>query len=134
MSGNGRDGAAPTPGSDGAAPAPLPQFYRAPTLLDPATHGRLRLAPVRGLGFARETNSIALGADEFYPAQAHYPIVFTTSEPITPLAIVGIGDPRNLFVAEDGVWQDGCYVPAYVRRYPFVMVQAPGRSDLILAV
>jgi hypothetical protein len=112
----------------------LPQFYRDPAVLDPAAHGALRLAPVAGFRFAAATNSIALGADEFYAAQAHYPIVFTTTDPITPLAIVGAGDPKNLFVTADGAWRDGCYVPAYVRRYPFVMVQAPGRDDLILAI
>jgi hypothetical protein len=112
----------------------LPQFYRDPALLDATAHARLRLAPVGNFRFAAATNSIALGADEFYPAQAHYPIVFTTSAPITPLAIVGVGDPRNLFVGADGAWRDGSYVPAYVRRYPFVMVQAPGRDDLILAI
>jgi len=87
-----------------------------------------------GFRFAGATNSIALGADEFLPRPGRLPIVFTMTEPVTPLVIVGIGDPRNLFVGPDGTWREGCYVPAYVRRYPFVMVQAPGRDDLILAI
>ena len=136
MTGSDQDTGSGTPGSGAPAadPAALPQFYREPTLLDATAHGRLRLAAAPGFRFAGATNSIALGADEFYLAQACYPIVFTMTAPVTPLAIVGIGDPRNLFVGPDGTWREGFYVPAYVRRYPFVMVQAPGRDDLILAI
>ncbi len=72
--------------------------------------------------------------NEFYLAQAHYPIVFTMGAPVSAVVVVGIEDSRNLFVDKDGAWQPTSYVPAYVRRYPFVLVQVDGQEGLLLAV
>jgi len=113
---------------------PAPQFYREPVILDAVAHARLRLKAQQRFPFAAETNSIVLAADEFYVAQAHYPIVFTLAEPVSALAVVGLGAAHNLFVNEDGTWREGSYVPAYVRRYPFVMVESAGSDNLTLAI
>ncbi len=111
----------------------LPQFYRDPNVLDAAAHSRLRIKPSVQCQFAARTNSIALGANEFYLAQAHYPIVFTMGTPVSAVAVVGLEDSRNLFIDKDGTWRPASYVPAYVRRYPFVLVQLDGRGEMLLA-
>ena len=36
-----------------------------------------------------------------------------------PAVIIGVRDQENLYMKEDGTWH-GKYVPAFVRRYPFV--------------
>src|SRR5271170_916965 len=87
--------AIPTPGEAQRMPvggdrSSFPQFYRDPSVLDPAAHGGLRLKPTVQCEFAARTNSIALGANEFYPAQAHYPIVFTMGTPVSAVAVVGL--------------------------------------------
>ena len=133
MSGGG-NGQEPSRGGAAAPRAPAPQFYREPVILDSIAHARLRIKPVERFPFATGTNSIVLAADEFYMAQAHYPIVFTLAEPVAALAVVGLGAVRNLFVSEDGQWRAGSYVPAYVRRYPFVMVERTGSDNLTLAI
>jgi hypothetical protein len=117
----------------GADRAALPQFYRDPCVFDAALHGRLRLKPSGRLDFAARTNSIVLGANELYLAQAHYPIVFTIGAAISAVAVVGLQEARNLFLDADGTWQANSYVPAYVRRYPFVLVQHTDRDELTLA-
>ena len=113
--------------------AELPLFYREPRPLDPARHARAGLVATRSLGFAAKTNSVPLAADEFYIAQAHYPIVFTQGKQPAPVAVVGLANEDNLFVA-GGKWRDGAYVPAYVRRYPFVFIRSGDDSKYILAV
>ncbi|MGH6644692.1 MAG: SapC family protein, partial [Bradyrhizobium sp.] len=49
-------------------------------------------------------------------------------------AVVGLRDNENRYLGEDGVWEDQAYVPAYVRRYPFVFVNDQAASRLILCI
>lgn len=39
---------------------------------------------------------------------------------------MGLRDHENLFVQPDGGWARGCYLPAFLRRYPFVLAEAGG--------
>jgi hypothetical protein len=117
-----------------AAPA-LPLFYRRPMALAPELHFGLALKMPGHYGFARETNASPLNISEFSLAARHYPIVFTATEPATPVAVVGIaGQQRNLFVDAEGNWRPGVYVPAYVRRYPFIFIEDRGKKEFTLAI
>jgi hypothetical protein len=80
--------------------------------------------------FAADVNSVPLMAVEFPHAASEYAIVFGGSgADITPAAILGVRDNENLFLGPDGSWQ-GRYIPAFVRRYPFVFTQAEDKSVL----
>jgi SapC len=120
-----------------AAPggAEMPVFYKDPHVLEPGRHGAAGLGQPAGMGFAGSTNSIPLAADEFFAAQAHYPIVFTAGEAPSPVAVVGLVGDRNAFVDPAGNWRAGAYIPAYVRRYPFIFVHSgPGTERWLLAI
>ena len=71
-------------------------------------------------GFAAEVNSVPLMAVEFPHAASEYAIVFggTEADP-TPAVILGVRGNENLFLGDNGLWQ-AKYIPAFVRRYPFV--------------
>lgn len=99
-------------------------FYGQPQPLDEKKHKGLRLKPDPDYAFAREANAIPLAVAEFAPAAAHYPIVFI-GEPDKPraVAITGIRAGQNLFVEADGSWRKHSYIPAYVRRYPFILMR-----------
>jgi hypothetical protein len=74
--------------------------------------------------FAAEVNSVPVMAIEFPQAASEYAIVFGGSATdLTPAAILGVRSNENLFLAEDGSWR-GKYIPAFVRRYPFVFSHA----------
>ena len=45
-----------------------------------------------------------------------------------PIAILGVRQNENLFVSAEGQWE-GRYVPAYARRYPFVLAEKPDAED-----
>jgi hypothetical protein len=47
---------------------------------------------------------------------------------------VGVRDNENLFLEKDGRWREDAYVPAYVRRYPFIFSQVPNSDRLLLCV
>jgi len=114
--------------------AALPQFYRQPQPLEPARHGKLRLAPVGEFGFARSANAVVLLASEFAFALRSYPIVFTTGATAMPAAVLGLKGDENLFVDAAGQWERDAYVPAYVRRYPFIFFEQPGGERLTLCI
>lgn len=112
---------------------PLPLFYRSPRVLQADAHAGCGVKPLTNFAFAAETNSVPIGAEEFYEAQAHFPIVFSTAEPVTAVAVLGMEHNRNLFVDADSNWRAGAYIPAYIRRYPFVFISA-GESNYILGI
>jgi hypothetical protein len=70
--------------------------------------------------FAKHVNAVPLTAVEFSAAASEYAIVFTgTGEAIMPAVILGMRDRQNLYLNEDGSWR-AKYLPAFIRRYPFV--------------
>lgn len=123
------DKGAAVPASPGPTPV-LPLFYSQPTLLTVSQHAHWRLVPGNA-AFAAGATSLPLVGSDFAPASRSYPILFTTRE-VMPVALVGL-ERANLFV-EGGRWATGAYVPAYVRRYPFIMVEGADRSGAALAV
>lgn len=84
----------------------------------------LRFNTHAGYGFASGCHVIPLGIAEFAYAARHYPIVFNDDEHSTPVALVGVTARHNLFVSPSGDWADGCYIPAFIRRYPFIPLRA----------
>ncbi len=111
-------------------------FYQRPIPLNRKTHKDLRLkANGADFSFAAKTNSVPLAASEFYDAQRDYPIVFAnTGEGVpVPLALLGLRQGENLFVAEDKRWEAD-YIPAFARSYPFVLARNEGADDFLVCV
>ncbi len=111
----------------------LPMFFRAPVPLDSTRHARAGIAAMKDLSFAKGTNSIAINAVEFFEAAKHYPIVFMQGEVPLPGVIVGL-EKQNYFIDRKGQWKDGAYIPAYVRKYPFLFLDMPQEKQLVLCV
>lgn len=111
-------------------------IYEQPVGLHRERHRNLRVGPsAQRYAFARGTNSVLLAASELPQASLHYPCVFvTTDDGPAMAALLGLRDQENLFVDAAGDWQCDCYVPAFVRRYPFVLAQAPGASDCTVCI
>ena len=91
-------------------------------------HRHLKLAPpTRPFAFARETNSVPIAASELPAAVLDFPCVFVEgADGHSIAALVGLRDHENLFVRPDGHWARGAYLPAFFRRYPFVLAEAAG--------
>ena len=117
-----------------AAGDSLPQFYRNPVPLDPARHAKAGLKEREDFSFARGTNAIAITGAEFAPVARSYPIVFSATAPVVPFAVVGLRDNENLFLDLQGRWREESYIPAYVRRYPFIFFEIADSSRLVLCV
>lgn len=91
-------------------------------------HRDVSIKAGKDYAFARDVNSVPLMAVEFNLASVEYPIVFTGDDSeVMPAALLGVRDNENLHVDESGAWT-GKYVPAFVRRYPFVFSTGDGSS------
>jgi len=84
--------------------------------------------------FAKNTNSVPLTALEFPNAAQEYAIVFAgTGDVIIPVVILGVMDNQNLYVDDAGKWS-AKYIPAFVRRYPFVFSTADSGANFTLCM
>ena len=110
-------------------------YYERPVLLDRDRHRLRRVQPAAGYAFARKAHSVVLAGAEFGEAGKEYAIVFTRSPAakVVPVAVLGLRAGDNLFVDDKGTW-DARYVPAFVRRYPFVLAELPGQASLAVCV
>jgi len=111
-----------------------PLFYNKPTLLTTDAHKDASLAKDIGFGFARGANAIPVNLVEFPQLAHYYPIAFARDAVATPVAVVGVRDAENLFVNAKGEWTPNLYIPAYVRRYPFILSESPTGEQLSLCV
>jgi hypothetical protein len=119
----------PTEAGAGESQTPSwPLFYQRPEALSATVHASWRIKP-GGVGFAAQSNWVPLVASEFVDAGHSYPVLFIGKEHV-PVALLGLSE-KNRFVRGEE-WQSDAYLPAYVRRYPFVFM--PARDGFVLAV
>ena len=82
----------------------------------------------------RNLTALPLSFTEFAAACRDFPIAFVSGDAgasFVPMVVLGLENQQNLFVTQDGAWESGVYLPAYVRRYPFCMtrVTVDGREQ-----
>ena len=96
-------------------------FYSNPIPLDKNKHLKHRLQRQNDYKFAENTNSIPIAGFEFFQASRSFPVFFLkkSDDSFVPVALLSFRkDGHDL----GDTWQDA-YVPAYIRRYPFVLSQ-----------
>ncbi|QTA87849.1 SapC family protein [Desulfonema magnum] len=102
--------------------------------LNKQRHAAKKILPVNVFKFAEKSYIVSLIANEFTKAASAYPIVFVKDgEELRPFALLGLEKGQNMFVNEDGTWKSH-YIPAIIRRYPFVLGRNEGSSDLVLCI
>ena len=109
-------------------------FYSRPEPLSRELHGKIGLRRLdKPFAFAAASNVVPLTVAEFPLAGLSYPIIFA-GERFQPLAVMGVGQNVNLFVKPDGAFELGAYIPAYIRRYPFVLANDQVRGQLVVCI
>lgn len=109
-------------------------FYSKPEPLSPELHKGLGVRRMDGpFGFARIGHAVPLAVTEFSLAAVTGPIIFVGDDK-TPLQVMGLNANDNLFLREDGLFEAGVYIPAYIRRYPFVFANDAAAGQSILCI
>lgn len=111
----------------------LPLFYKDLAPINLEDHANLRARRTDKATWLVDQHAIPLTVEEFVACQRHFPIVFSIGDNAVPLGLFGMNEGVNVFVGDDGTVEDGIYVPAYARRYPFLLAKLqPEAQELSL--
>lgn len=112
-----------------APQANLPLFYKDLMPLNSRDHSTYRARTVDRANWASTQHAVPLTVDEFSQAQRNFPIVFSAGDKPVPLALLGLNEGVNVFFDEEGKALEDFYVPAYIRRYPFILAKLDQQSE-----
>lgn len=112
-----------------APQAALPLFYKDLMPLNSRDHGKYRARAVDKAAWVAGQHAVPITTDEFFQAQRHFPIVFSSGDNPVPLALMGLNEGINAFFDDEGMALEDIYVPAYIRRYPFLLARLDPSSD-----
>lgn len=112
----------------------LPLFYSSLQALNLQQHGKMKIRKIEKAPVIGATHAIPATVDEFALLQRHYPIVFSAGETTVPMALMGLNEGINVFLDDEGIPRESnLYIPAYMRRYPFLLARLrPDSDDLSL--
>ena len=113
--------------------AQLPLFYQDLMPLNSRDHGKWRSRTTDKAKWLADQHAVPLTVEEFPQAQRHFPIIFSSGDNPVPLALMGLNEGVNVFVDAEGSLTGPVYVPAYARRYPFMLARInPDSQELSL--
>ena len=111
-------------------PAPLPLLYKALEALNSGEHGKMKLKKSYTLPGVGKTHAVPVTVEEFTIVQRHYPIIFSAGESPVPLALLGLNEGVNTYFDDEGKpIEKNSYIPAYLRRYPFLLAKLRPDTD-----
>jgi hypothetical protein len=109
-------------------------FYNEVVPITAERHSGWHAREVKDFSFAKKVNSVPLMAAEFLSALSDYPIVFAgDDDSVLPVLLLGMRNAENVFVSSEGNW-NGRYIPAFIRRYPFVLAISDDGEKYFLCI
>jgi hypothetical protein len=109
--------------------ANLPLLYNDLVPLNSNEHATWKSRMLENAKFMDNQHAIPLTIEEFVAASRNYPIIFSASDNPVPLVLMGMNEGVNTFMNEEGQFDRPVYVPAYMRRYPFLLAKLRPDSD-----
>ena len=85
--------------------------------------------------YAKELNYVPILTAEFSQVSSDYPIVFAMGDTETPMpvAILSVEKGVNSYLTDNNQWESE-YIPAFVRRYPFVFTRSQDEQEYYLSI
>ena len=111
-------------------------MYKNLEIVNKIAHKENSIKEVKDFSYAKNLTSAPITVTEFFEACKNYPILFAKDKNNDWFASVMLGfkENENIFVDNKGNWDKLHYVPAFVRRYPFVFVEQNEQQQLLLGV
>ena len=108
----------------------LPLLYTALEPMSSSTHAKAHIRSIEKAPIVATTHAIPATVDEFPLLARHYPIIFAVGDNPVPLALMGLTEGVNAYMDENGrPLETNVYIPAYVRRYPFLLARLRPDTD-----
>lgn len=107
----------------------LPIFYNDLIPLNSQEHGAYHVRSSDAAPFLAIQHAVPLTVDEFVSAQRFLPIIFSAGADPVPLALMGLNEGVNIFLDDEGKLRGPAYMPAYVRRYPWMLAKLRPDSE-----
>jgi hypothetical protein len=108
----------------------LPLFYNGLEPLSSQVHADYRLRIRDKAPFLAKQHAVPVTVEEFPLVQRFMPIVFSVGEDPVPLALMGLNEGINAFFDDEGtLLETNFYVPAYIRRYPYMLARLRPDTD-----
>ena len=113
--------------------ANLPLFYKDLMPLNSRDHATWKSRTTDNATWMVGQHAVPLTVEEFIQGQRNYPIIFSAGDQPVPLALMGLNEGVNTFIDDEGKPIGEFYLPAYARRYPFLLARlTPDAQDLSL--
>jgi SapC len=103
--------------------AGLPIFYKDLVPLNSKEHAKYKTRSIDSAHFMDGHHAVPLTVEEFVIASRHFPIIFSAGDTPVPLVLMGMNEGVNIFMDDQGKFNAPVYLPAYVRRYPFMLAK-----------
>jgi hypothetical protein len=109
-------------------------LYRQPVLLDAAQYRHKKMGVLSDFSITKSMHAVFVTATEVPQAALEFPVVFVNTgerdaagrPQISPIVLLGLTQNENLFL--DGTRWDARYIPAFIRRYPFLTANLRGAN------
>lgn len=109
-------------------------IYETAVPVTPVRHGQHSVELGGNYAFSAGINAVPLMAVEILRAATEYAVVFTgAGDDVMPAVVLGVKGDQNLYLGPDGHW-NAKYVPAFLRRYPFVFSASSDNKTLTLCI
>jgi hypothetical protein len=109
-------------------------IYQSAVAVSAGRHRDISFEAAGDFAFSAGINAVPLMAVEFIRAATEYAIVFSAAgDDVIPAAVLGVKPEQNLYLSPDAQWQ-AKYVPAFIRRYPFVFSASADAKTLTLCI
>ena len=111
-------------------------MYKKLEALNKIEHKNKGVTEVTDFLYSKELMNAPIALSEFFEACKNYPILFAKDKDEKWFATILLGykQGENLFVDEKGVWKELHYIPAFIRSYPFVLVNQENKKEMVFTV
>ncbi len=109
-------------------------MYKDLEIVNKENHKNQSVREIKDFSYAKNIMNAPITVAEFFEACKNYPIFFAKDKEENWFASVMLGykENVNIFVDDKGTWDKLHYIPAFVRRYPFVFIEQ--KEQLLLGI
>lgn len=111
-------------------------MYKKLEVLNKIQHKNKSVAEVSDFLYSKNLINAPIALSEFFEACKNYPIFFAKDKDNKwfSTALLGYKEGVNLFVDKKGKWKELHYIPAFVRSYPFILVNQENKKEMVVAI